>query len=197
MIDHLLEEADKVPLNSLRAEAHPTIMPKAFTGVYMMSYTVEPPSPRTDPADRLIVRFHFTVRTGVAVQVVDKGDAVSVIVAMNGNTNKRAALPRRRDFVVDRQALKAMDPRAGDLYLGKEVERGVLSAGIGAALLARGVLTDRYDAPVARSVHDSETIQVPVSSLSGNTPYSVDDGQPFPIYGQLTLRWERGGAALH
>jgi len=45
-IDHLLEEADKIPLSSTQVEAHPTIMPKAFTGLHSMSYTVRPPSPR-------------------------------------------------------------------------------------------------------------------------------------------------------
>jgi hypothetical protein len=192
VIDHLLEEADKVPLNSFQAEAHPVILPKAFTGLHTMSYTVRPPSARNSPADRLMVTFHFTVRSGVAVQVVNSGDSVSVYVVMNGNVNQRATLPTRHDLVIDRAALKKMDSRAGNLYLGKEVESGLESAGIGAALLAKGVLTDRYDAPVARSVHDDEVVHVPVTSLSGNTPFSVDDGQPFPIYGQLTLTWERG-----
>lgn len=192
MIDHLLEEADKIPLHSLRAEAHHTIMPKAFTGVYWMSYVVRPPSARSNPSDRLMVTFHFTVRTGVVVQIVNSGDAVSVQIAMNGNINKRAPLPPRHDRSISRDELKAADSRAGDLYLGKEIERGGLSLGVGAALLARSVLTDRYDAPSAHSAHDSEIIHVPVTSLSGNTPYSVDDGQPFPIYGQLTLTWERG-----
>jgi len=191
MIDHLLEEADKVPYSSQKAEAHPIILPKAFTGVHAMSYTVRPPSPRNSPSDRLIADFHFTVRSGVAVQVVRAGDAVKVVVAMNGNVNTRGALTTRHDVVVDRAALTKMDPRAGELYLGKEAERGVLSNGLGAVLLARGVLTDRYDAPVAHSVHDTEVVRVPVDSLSGNTPFTVDDAQPFPVYGYLTLRWER------
>ena len=69
------------------------------------------------------------------------------------------------------------------------LKRNILLAG--AVLLARGVLTDRYDAPVAHSVHDTEVVRVPVDSLSGNTPFTVDDAQPFPVYGYLTLRWER------
>ena len=192
MIDHLLEEADKVPLNSTRAEAHPTILPKPFTGVHAMTYTVRPPSGRNSPADRLIATFHFTVRSGVAVQVMNAGDAVNVVIAMNGNTVTRGPLPTKHDLVIDREALKKMDSRAGDLYLGKEIESGVTSLGVGAALLARGVLTDRYDPPLAHSVHDTEFVRVPVNTLAGNTPFSVDDGQPFPIYGTLTLRWERG-----
>ena len=194
MIDHLLEEADKIPTRSVRAEAHPAIMPKAFTGTYLMIYTVRAPSARTSPLDQLMVSFHFTVRTGVVVQVANSGDAVTVAIAMNGNTNKRAPLPTRHDWTVTRQELKAADSRAGDLYLGKEIERGGLSLGIGAALLARGVLSDRYDAPVPRSAHDHEMTRVPVKSLSGNTPFSVDDGQPFPIYGTLILSWQRGAA---
>jgi len=204
MIDHLLQEADKIPFRSLRAEAHPTIMAKAFTGLHVMSYTVRPPSPRravtgaiaAEPADRLMARFHFTVRTGVVVQVINSGDAVTVTIAMNGNLNQRAPLPPRHDVTIGRQELNRMDPRAGELYLGKEIRSGIETAGIGAKLLERGVLTDRYDAPSAHSVHDSEITYVQVDSLSGNTPFSVDDSQPFPIYGQLTLKWERGGAAV-
>ena len=203
MIDHLLEEADKIPVRSLRAEAHPTIMPKAFTGLHSMSYTVRPPSPRRTvaghmaaetAADRLMVSFHFTVRTGVAVQVVNSGDAVTVNIVMNSNVNKRAPLPPRHDVSVSREDLKRMDPRAGELYLAREIRSGIETLGVGAALLAKGVLTDRYDAPYAHSAHDSEIIHVPVDSLSGTRHFSVDDSQPFPIYGHLTLTWERGGA---
>jgi hypothetical protein len=203
MIDHLLEEADKVPYHSRRVEAHPQIMPNAWQGTYWVSYTVKPPSPRkiaggpmsAVAADRLMVSFHFTVRTGVAVQVVNSGDAVTVNIVMNGNINKRAPLPPRHDVSVSKQMLADADPRAGTLYSWKELKRGVETLGVGAAILAEGVLTDRYDAPYAHSVHDGEIIHVPVDSLSGNTPFSVDDGQPFPIYGKLTLTWERGGGA--
>ena len=98
---------------------------------------------------------------------------MSVVVAMNGNTTTRGDLPAKHDLVVDRDGLKKMDSRAGQLYLGKEIESGVTSLGVGAALLARGVLTDRYDAPVAHSVHDTEVVKVPVDTLRGNTPFSV------------------------
>jgi hypothetical protein len=142
-----------------------------------------------------MVSFHFTVRSGVVVHVVNSGDAVTVHVVMNDNINKRAPLPPRHDVSISREDLKRMDPRAGQLYLAKEVVSGLGSFGVGAALLAKGVLTDRYDAPYAHSSHDSEITKVPVNSLSGNTPYSVDDSQPFPIYGWLTLTWQRAGAA--
>jgi len=161
-----------------------------------MSYTVRPPSARNGPSDQLIATFHFTVRSGVTVQVVNAGDAVSVYVVMNGNINKRAPLPTRHEIVVDREALQKMDARAGELYLAKEVDSGINGSGvIGTFLLSKGVPTDRYDAPVAHSVHDTESVRLPVSSLIGNTPFSVDDGQPFPIYGQMTLTWERAAPA--
>jgi hypothetical protein len=138
-----------------------------------------------------MVSFHFTVRTGVSVQVVNSGDAVTVTIVMNGNLNQRAALPAKHEFLVSKQDLAAMDSRAGTLWSWKEFKRGSESIGIGAAILAKGILTDRYDPPYAHSAHDSEIIHVPVDSLAGNTPYSVDDSQPFPIYGSLTLAWER------
>jgi hypothetical protein len=212
-IDHLLEEADKIPLSSTQVEAHPTIMPKAFTGLHSMSYTVRPPSPRklaggtaaaAVSADRLMVSFHFTVRTGVAVQVVNSGDdAVTVNIVMNGNINQRAPLPPKINLTVSKSTLAQMNSDAGDLYSLEQFQRGVygfifggpLGDGLAEVFLSKGVLTDRYRTPLPGSAHDSEIIHVPVDSLSGNTPFSVDDSQPFPIYGHLTLKWERGGAA--
>ena len=57
--------------------------------------------------------------------------------------------------------------------------------------LNRDWLTDIYQPPVAWSSHDSEITRIAVDDLRGNTPFSVDDSQPFPIYGQLRLQWER------
>lgn len=195
MVDHLLKEAAKIPESSLQIEAHPEIMPKAWQGTFWVSYTVRPPSPRQSPTDRLMIRFHFTVRSGVVVQVVHDGDAVSVNVAMNSNTNRRAALPPRHDRSVGLSELYGDNKDAGRLFIAEYIKFAFTTLGIGDLILARGLKTDRYDAPSARSTHDSEVIHVPVSSLSGNTPYSVDDGQPFPVYGNLTLTWERGVVA--
>lgn len=223
VVDHLMAEAEKVrnlfSLNpfadrSKRVEAHEPIMEKAWQGTYSMSYTVRPPTPRKlagDPmsavaADRLMASFHFTVRTGVTVQVANIGDAVSVNIVMNSNLHKRVALPPKHDFFVTREMLAEQDSRAGDLYKvealdtvlfggvgGGAVVGGLVGSGIEKSILEDGILTDKYDAPVAPP--NVQMISVPVDSLHGNTPVSVDDGQPWPLAGTLTLTWERGGAA--
>src|SRR5206468_4595615 len=52
------------------------------------------------------------------------------------------------------------------------------------------VLTDRYDAPIAASVRDGEIIRAPVNALPAGQHFSIDDNQPFPIYGWLALYWQ-------
>src|SRR5262249_39904931 len=66
VIDHLVNEVVKVETQrSLRVEAHPKIH-KPYSGLYLISYVVRPPTPRRSPNDRLMVSFHFTVRHGIA-----------------------------------------------------------------------------------------------------------------------------------
>ena len=57
-----------------------------------------------------------------------------------------------------------------------------------------GFETDRYDLPAPGSTHDNENVvnDAIVTSAgvnSGNSGYVVDDDQPHPIYGWLTLHW--------
>lgn len=171
-------------------------MAKAFQGTLQMSYTVRPPTPRKSPSDQLMVHFRFKVRTGVSAQLVKAGDAVTVNIVMNDQLYKRAALPRRHDLNISRQALSDADSGAGEAYLADEVFQGISSLGIDAVILNRGILTDRYDAPKQPPNPDfGGFTDLPVSALNGPTSsppgISIDDGQPFPIYGTLNLTWKR------
>ncbi len=82
---HLINEATKIETaRSTRVEAHPKVMPTPFAGQIAINYLVRPPSPRQSPGDKLFVDYHFTVRTGVTVQVSNAGsDTVEVTVILN------------------------------------------------------------------------------------------------------------------
>jgi hypothetical protein len=203
-IPHLINELGKVvTLRSTRVEAHPAILDQSAVSSGWMFYDVRPPSPREDPGDTLVTSFHFTVRDGVQVDLVPLAgqDEVLVSVLMNAPaySYRQAALPHKTEvsiydyptaplLAVAAQALGILpaDPRF--IYL--------------AAVLGQGVRTDRYDAPRAASVHDSENVveSLPVSKLPypSPTPVSVDnsDSQPFPVYGYINVGWQRAARTL-
>jgi hypothetical protein len=195
---HLLEEIGKVlnpvfPL-STRVEVHPRFLPKPFYGTQVISYTVRPPRPRLSPQDRLIATFHFTVRSGVTVQLInwraDEPDALRVLILMDDLHYTAPPLPQRSDLSITLDDLRRLDPTYA-AYYEAAIFGGLLVSPAGSAILARGILTDQYDPPGATSVHDSEVTRIPVNDLRGNTPFSVDNSQPFPIYGFLSVEWER------
>jgi hypothetical protein len=183
---HLINEVEKVEtFRSLRVEAHPKIS-KPFSGIHLFGYTLRPPSPRVHPDDRLMVNFHFTVRHGVVVQVYKAGpDAVGVLISMNADSYRMASLPRKNDWDIPLSFINRYTDLVSDVLLADAIGHP-----LAAILLSRDWLTDRYDAPEASSVHDSEITRIVVDDLRGNTPFSVDDGQPFPIYGEILLEWQ-------
>jgi hypothetical protein len=168
-------------------------------------YTVKPPRPQMYPQDRLMVSFHFTVRTGVVVEVFNVGDAVSVRIEVKSNFLKRAnPLPQAEDYVVTESELQALNPgeaqQVGNLYKFEYLYKALTSYGIGDYILHRGIKTTRYLAPNAPTP-SVQTIHVPVNSLPNSllVPQSyppgaitVDDNQPWPIAGTLILTWEHG-----
>jgi hypothetical protein len=196
--EHLFNEVEKAEsFQSFHIEAHPQIKPKPFEGLHIISYTVRPPTPRQahDPFSILYVSFHFTIRQGgVAVQVINAGsDSVRVIIVLNDAGYTPPPLPQKNDWSISIEDLDQLNPDAASIY------RDVLFASfllnpIGAGVLARGILTDSYDIPLASSVHDSENVvsNVPVFNLPNPTPHSIDNNQPFPIYGWLNVQWRPG-----
>ncbi|WP_425147187.1 hypothetical protein [Deinococcus sp.] len=184
---------------SQRIEAHPNVYQKPFSGIHLFSYVVRAPVLQPQPArafqsSQLVCTFHFTVRSGVTVQVrAESADSVRVYVAMNAATYKPAKLPIRRDLNVSFSSLKTQAPEAADYINGALAAAFVTRGPLFGALIARGILTDRYDAPSAASIHDGEIVSAPISSLSGQPQFSVDDDQPFPVYGWLKLEWQPAG----
>jgi hypothetical protein len=133
------------------------------------------------------VNFHFTARPGVAVQVVNAGnDEVAVLITMNSGIYRAAPLPRKRDWDISFSFAQSATDVINWVQFGNAIGHPI--AGF---LIDRDWLADRYDPPIASSALDLEIARMAVQDLGGNTPFSIDDRQPFPIYGQLRVQWER------
>ncbi len=200
-IDHLLTEVAKVEEttfgipHSLRVEAHPTVFTTPYDGRPYIKLLVQPPprkhvGPIFVPpmAQRLMVSFHFTHRTGVVVRVFDAGNGTVGIIMVLGDLNP-APLPPKRDLTVDWDQLGSYYPYVIDAL---EIA-DILTLDIASAIvLRRGILTDIYDAPNASSPLDNQNVAAPVGidQLQPWAGVSEDDTQPFPIYGWLNVWWQ-------
>lgn len=198
-IDHLLAEVGKVettifgiPL-STRVEAHPTVFTTPYDGRPYIKLLVQPPprkrvNPIVSPVQRLMVSFHFTHRTGVAVRVFNAGNGNVGIIIVLGDLNP-ATLPRKHDLTVQWAQLGSEYSYVIDaLQIADILTLDIASAFI----LNRGILTDIYDAPTASSPLDNQNVATPVDidQLQPWAGLAEDDTQPFPIYGWLNVWWQ-------
>jgi hypothetical protein len=202
-VDHLLAEVGKVettifgiPL-STRVEAHPTVFTTPYEGRPFIKLLVKPPVPRPHlgvTPQRLTVNFHFTHRTGVAVQVFDAGsDTVGIIIVL-GDLNP-AKLPPKHDLTVQWSELgKEYSWVIDALEIADLLTLDIASA----IILDRGILTDRYDAPSASSPLDNQNVaaSVGIDQLQAGVGFSEDDNQPFPIYGWMNMFWQETGVVV-
>jgi|SRR5450755_447088 hypothetical protein len=194
-VDHLIAEVTKVettvfgfPL-SWRVEAHPTVYTTPYEGRPYIKLLVKPPVPRSEvEPQQLIVNYHFTHRAGVAVQVFDAGnDTVGIIIVL-GDLNP-AQLTRKYDWNIPWSDLGTEYA----WFIGILQLLDLLFDPFGIYILSLGILTDRYDAPIASSPGDNQNVAgpVPVDQLQAWAGSFEDDTQPFPIYGWLNVYWEQ------
>jgi hypothetical protein len=187
--------------SSTRLEAHPTVYAKPFVGDQVMSYIVRPPSPRrgVDDRGRVHVAYHFTTRTGVYVNVHELApDSVEVVIRMSEREYIPPPLSQCHDWVITEAEL---DRSASEITLAFKIffltvlqNFGWAQAAWFSVVLSRGILTDRYDDPVPSSPTDSaNVVRSLLERLPSPTPASVDNDQPFPIYGWIDVWWEEDG----
>jgi hypothetical protein len=204
-IDHLLAEVAKVettifgiPL-STRVEAHPTVFTTPYDGRPYIKLLVQPPPQKhggpLQLPQQLLVSFHFTHRTGVAIRVYDAGNGTVGIIIVLGDLNP-ATLPPKHDLTVQWSEL-------GDKYsyvIDALQIADILTLDIASAwILNRGILTDIYDSPQASSPLDNQNVvnAAAIGALPQEAGLSEDDKQPFPLYGWLDVWWERSGVIAH
>jgi hypothetical protein len=176
---------------SLQVEAHPKVFVVPFSGIVNFDYLVRASEPRITLADRLMVTYHFTVRTGVSVRLEPLGPGdfgVRVHVTMDASDYIPARLPAKNEPTISFADLARMGPN----WL--QVVTDIFDA-FPNPILDAGIKTDRYANPDANSIVDRHQPDVDVDQLANNQHYWPDDGEPFPIYGWLDLQWIRGAAA--
>jgi hypothetical protein len=209
---HMINEVAKVvcpipflPIPcSTQVEAHVKVKSYPFQGVQLLHFLVRPPS---DPVhaiatvQKLSVSYHFTVRTGCAVQVISSSaDTVDVYVVMNSASYHPPPLPARTTHNYSQGELNSLDNGAGDQILGASaladavtiLTGGTVKATVVEAILSRGVQGDEY-ASLNHAVDMLNTNNAVMDSLAANIPpndgVTVDDTQPFPVSGWLEVKW--------
>jgi len=175
-------------------EARPKVLSPPFSGLQSVVFTVRPPSGRLHPEDKLLLSYHFTVRNGVYVSAFQGAhpDEVAVLILMNDAAYNPAPLPPAIPISIP---IGQVGPGGGS---GQADIEAVLGVAIGVnpavgAVLAKGINTLRYRMPPPQSTVDQDnTVKDQVVDQNLRVPaqpFAVDDSQPYPIYGWLTLRW--------
>ncbi len=211
--------------SSASVEAHPKIKTYPFQGVHLVHFVIRPPaldhgaSPTSfhGPAGLasclgpiavdpyyLSISFHFTVRSGCAVQVTSTAaDTIDVFVALNNVDYTPPPLPARQEVVLNRDDLKKLNSDAASYYLDVEILNAAIQAlALGNPVSAiysvfmeeKGITTDVYDAPPDVNVLDSNNavISTSINNIPAGQGITVNDDQPYPFYGWLDAKWVKG-----
>jgi len=211
---HMIKEVAKVvcpipllpiPCSTL-VEAHVKVKSYPFQGVQLLHFLVRPPSDplhtiTTVTDQKLSVSFHFTVRTGCAVQVISSSaDTVDVYVVMNSAGYHPPPLPDRTTHNYSSDELDALDNGAGTdiLWASAAADAVTLASGgpvktaVVEEILRRGVQGDIY-APLNNAIEMLSTTNAVENALATSIPpnagVTVDDSQPFPVSGWLEVKW--------
>ncbi len=204
-LEHFNNEIDKVKNTFLEVpvplswtiEAHPKIAEKPFQGVHGFCVRVRPPTPQHfgpggvgPPPGPIQVRFQFTCRSGVGVQVVGADDGVNLIVTLNSAGYSPPALPTRQTVTKTKDQLGG----DGDLITYEqwiEPFTAFLGAVNAEHALAHGIDTDTYDVPDVNVLDQAHmTPFVAIDHIPAGQGIVVDngDGQPYPVFGWLEIR---------
>jgi hypothetical protein len=211
---HLTNEIEKVGLGSTMVEAHPKIKSYPFYGVHLAHFLIRPPAAAkrvgaVTALQHLEVSFNFTIRSGCAVEVTSSAaDTVDVYIVMNQAGYKPPQLPANPQKTVSIAELEKDDPGAtseistaehdAEAVAGVEglLLGGLLGAALGAAagdlIASRGIKTDAY-ASLTQAVDIDSTqgavSNVAAASIPPNQGITLNDNQPFPVYGWLEVKW--------
>jgi hypothetical protein len=195
--------------DSVRIEVHPKIAAKPFAGVHLAKFTIRPPDPGPLGNLELLtpeVSFGFTCRSGVGVQVVGSYEFVNgrwdastdVYIALSDAGYHPAPLPPRQEYVpTDEQLQDAADlislEEIVTLFLDPDP---IAKVNIEQALI-RGMVTDAYDVPQVDLLNRSHGVGfVHVNQIPAGQGILIDDGQPYPVFGWLDIRWHRPDVVL-
>jgi hypothetical protein len=175
---------------SYQMTAHPDIARIPFSGIKFMSFSIRPEFGRLKPQDKLLTRYHFSVRPGVAVQVVNGGnDSVVVYVVMNDVAYEPPGLPSPKNVHHTASEIKTAQPDIGSVIDGIRAGGAFSLNPYGDAILEKGFDTDSYQLPTV--VEPPLGQFFPVESIAQGAGVELTRNQVYPILGTLEVRWER------
>jgi hypothetical protein len=214
LMSHLAKELGKVvgieipliadiPL-SRQVEAHPKIKQFPFKGAHLLRVKVRPPEvppAKSTVPHKLVVSFHFTVRTGCSVQVVSlEPGTADITIVMNSSSYSPPPLPHRIDRTYSRSEFDSMSPGVGSKILsGEAIVTGstalfgdVLGSAKTAAILSRGIKTSEYVIRDNVNVLDrtNAVLNAPPAQTHAGEGITVNDDQIYPVHGWLEARWQ-------
>lgn len=176
--------------------ARTNVLTTPFSGLHIFIYKLRPPVQRP-PNMKLLVSYHFTVKSSVAVQLSNVGDAdgtVAMIVVLNQIGYKPATLTQRTNMTVPLSAIE-QEHNLGPFIKGAQAGGTlVLANPAAAAVLQKGVQTDQYT--VDPNYAEPPDIQRFADTLPGITEVTVDDNQPYPIRGSIKVSWGTDPATI-
>jgi hypothetical protein len=167
-------------------------MPQPFLGQNLITFKVRPPTPRRDPRDRLFVEFNLTRRddsTSIQVLQGSDRDSVRVLIVLNEAGYVAPPEPPRRGRQLTLADIERMDPAAGAIM--RDVIFASILGGLHAPIiLNEGVETHTYNPlPPPRLGNLARMAVDRLRPVEHRTV--IDNTQPFPVAGALTLEWER------
>lgn len=169
----------------------PTVVSTPFQGTKVISYDVFPVATKTNPSDQLSVQFHFTCRSGVAVQVLNKNDHITVLIVMSSYNYNQDPLKESKNFLKPHQWTLQED-KVKELYEqyysipgGAITVASVFGQFQVAQTIAKGMILTGYENPVPASNFDKNIFHL----NSSGQQFDISDDQPFPIYGWMAVGW--------
>ena len=182
--DELTHWAKTLFRSKIAALAH--VRAKPFSGRRTLIYSVSPPTPRRSRADKLIVSYNLTVRGGVSAQVsvpANEPNRAQVVVRLSEVAYQSPRLPKAHKctYKLKQLGFDAVALKLELLHLFSLV--GVPNSFFALTL----------DPEIAATCYQPLP-PLPFAMPSGRV-IRVDDGQPYPIHGVITARWERHAPA--
>ena len=186
--DHLIAELKKADsFQSGRLEAHPTVWAMPFSGHQSMTMVLR--TSTTPPAgNTLQVSWALTARSGVSVAMTPAlPDGVQIDVIFDSSSYQAPPLPPRSDLSIDVNQLAAQVGEQGWAYFAETIA-AIVNPEF-EVVVSQGILTDSYALPpnwlpVLASVRGAT-----VADLNGTIPMTVNDQQPFPLFGRVDVGW--------
>jgi hypothetical protein len=210
LASHLKNEIAKVigvpilgiPLSGM-VEAHPKIKSLPFRGAHLFRVVIRPPILSSREAllpHQLVVSFQFTIRSGCAVQVISiNKDSIGVLINLSEVGYTPFSLPKQTERTYSREQLDSLSRGAGGAIFDVEAVASGIALLLGgpvdtakvALILERGIKTSEYARVPEVDVldHGNAAANVFADQIPAGVGVSVNDKQPYPIYGWLEAKW--------